>query len=445
MEVEEVLQRISTNTRWVYFQFPDLRGNLKRKCVRASVISSMHFSQGLEAEEVNENFNEIYEEELFLVPIPDTYAKIPWLDATDRLICVIKKNKERYLKDCIYPLERAIKSSELAEKIAIKQKISFVITDGTSLSREEGRRSVDIPTKEADWNPLALRGKGNLALIQDPQDVYLSIRQQIADVMTDVFNYPVLYHFHEKNPSQQAITFDGFNPLAASHCMATLKTAAKTIAISNVAVASFMPMPFHDTFNDYELSFSMYEKGNNMFYDENDKEKLSQTARYFIGGILQHANALTFFTNPSTNSYKRLLNKTKFTSAGFKDKFNAVVIKSSQDFNIKLTFPDPSANPYLAIAAIIAAGIDGIKKKIEPVIVKESPIVMSEAARKKMGIKEVANSFNISLEAIENDNDFLNGIFSPELLYTYTEMRMNDYKDHENKPSDLDYFDYFHL
>ncbi|MEM4331396.1 MAG: hypothetical protein QXI89_01375 [Candidatus Anstonellales archaeon] len=446
MLIEDIMQRISNaEVRWINLNFPDLRGTLKRKVFRAQKMTTNHFAKGIEAEEVNIAFNEIYEEQLSLLPLPSTYAKLPWADAVDRVICTIKKGKERYLKDPIYTLERALNLDPIGEKIAIKQNVSFLITDGTSISKEEGRRSVDIPSKEADWNPLALRAKDSNALASDPHDVYSAVRQQISDVMSDYFNYVVLSHCHGSYASSQILSFDELKAIDAAHCLATLRMAAKAVAIANISLASFMPLPFNEAPADYELSFSAFEKGDNIFYDENDAHKISQIGRYFIGGILEHIDAITFFTNATINSYKRLNAYKKFSSVGIKDKFNAIMIKDAELFNFKLTFPEDALNHYLGLAAIISAGIDGIKKKKEPIIAEESPIIMSEQQRKKAQIKELPLSFKESLEAIQSDNEFLKGVLSTELAYTYTEMRVQEYKEYKQKSSDNDYFYYFHL
>jgi glutamine synthetase len=195
------------------------------------------------------------------------------------------------------------------------------------------------------------------------------------------------------------------------------------------------------------LSIAAFDGGKNLFYDAGNENALSQEAMYFVGGILEHIGAVSLFTNPTINSHRRLMLEPKYSSAGTKDRYNSIVLTpyEANEYTFKAIFPDPLANPYLATAAIFAAGIDGIKKKKEPVILTESPLIMSEAQRKKMGVYELPRSPADSVSNLESDNDFLKGIFSTDIVYAYTEMKLQEYKEAMQKPSAYDYEAYFHM
>ncbi|RME80211.1 MAG: hypothetical protein D6769_00190 [Methanobacteriota archaeon] len=453
MLAQDAIEKLrSKQTRWVQLHFPDLYGVLRSRTVTSSSINTLKFDSGFTFHDLSDTFNEVYEETFSLMPLADTYGTLPWNDATDRFICSIKtSNKERYLKDVTYTVERAeqLFKAELKELPSVKQSINFYMSDGSSIESSDARKSVEIPTKEAPWNHVAIRNQATLSHASEPADSYSGIRQQIADVLTNFFNMSVFSHGHGRaNNSQQVMTFDEMPAHMAAHALATLKMAARAVGIVNVAIPTFMALPFaNDAPNDYKFSIASFVKGTNVFYDSDDELFLSQKARYFIGGILEHARSLAFFTNPTVNSYKRLAISHKFTSAGKNDKYNAVLIHDATptDYNFELTFPDPLANPYFALASVLAAGVDGLKKKTEPNILKESPLILSEGQRRRKKVHDLPKTLIEAISELESDNDYLKGVFSTDIVYNYTELKLQEFKDSQSMPSNFDYAAYFHL
>ncbi len=454
MNAEELLDNIHTQRiKWVQLQFPDVNGTLKAKTIGAQTLTVNMLKEGIIEGDVAGLFSEFGVNDLILVPRTETYGTLPWGAETARMLAKVKKGKdERYLKDSMYPLERAQAAFETAGKgrLAVTQEVKFYFTDGITIDTTPGREAITFNSKEAKWNPAALKSASGFAFATDPQDAYSLVRQQIADSLNTAFAYVVSGHSHGSVAAQQKISLDQLSPLEAADAFATLKLVARAAGMVNLAIPTFMALPFSADDgavpNGYRLSFSSYLKGSNVFYDATDKHGLSQLAYYFIGGILEHAEALSLFTNPTVNSHKRLWVEPKYSSAGVGDAHNSVDINpSKRDFHITLQSPDPLVNPYLMLAAVIAAGVYGIKKKTQADILSDSPLVLSESTRKRHHATELPRTVSDAVSALDSDNEFLNGIFSTDIVYAYTELRVHENKEANFRPSTYEYMKYFHF
>ncbi len=450
---EEVLDKLESDAiKWVEVQFPDINGNLKAKHVNFSKITTRSFTEGIEAKEMSgvfspDTYSEIppsHWDNIKLALRGETYSKLPWSPTGARMIARIKKDNERYLKDFTYPLERVMEAFENATdaQINVRQKIEFYFVDGASIDVREGSQNINLPTKESTQNPSSLKSASPVSFAADPNDTYSSLRQQVVDVMESNFNYPSSDHGHSKaNGSQQYINLDEMDALKGADAFASLKMVSRYVGMVSMALPTFMALPFAESSpNDYAIRFGALRKGLDIFSDEEDEFGLSQEGYYFIGGILDHLPAISIFTNPTINSYKRLWVLQKYISAGLRDNHNAIYINKSRDFSIELLFPDPLANPYLALAAIIAAGLDGIKKKKSGHVYKESP---SLASKKKP--KEMPYSFIDAFTALESDSEFLSDIFTEDIIYAYTRLHLKEYKEANYRPTAYEYERYFHL
>jgi len=188
------------------------------------------------------------------------------------------------------------------------------------------------------------------------------------------------------------------------------------------------------------------EKDENVFYDK--KAGLSDNARYFIGGILEHMKAIMLFTNPTTNSYKRFYEDPKYISWGNADKSNAIFVDTSaKDMRIVATFPDPMLNPFIAYSVIVAAGLDGVKKKTEPKMemLTERPSALGSKERQKLKVEEFPRELMTAIEAMENDVEFVKGVITPELLVDYLEQKIKEQRMGSMIPNSYEFDQYFHL
>jgi glutamine synthetase len=191
-----------------------------------------------------------------------------------------------------------------------------------------------------------------------------------------------------------------------------------------------------DNGSGMHVSVSLWSGESNIFYDPDDYyAELSQIGRYFIGGLLKHASSLAALVAPTVNSYHRLVPgfEAPVYAAWSRGNRSAVLRvpvnqkKTGKSKRIEFRAPDPSANPYLAFAATVAAGLDGIKEKIDPGDpVNEDIYKMSDSARKVLGIKTLPRALQDSIDALKNDMDFLKPYFSNELIDTYVELKCDE-------------------
>ena len=218
----------------------------------------------------------------------------------------------------------------------------------------------------------------------------------------------------------------------------TIKNLIKVKAKHSGKVATFMPKPIYgDNASAMHIHHSVLSKSQNIFYDQNDEiAGLSQIGRYYIGGILHHAESLCAISNPTTNSYKRLVPGYEAPIGicwGLSNRTAAIRIPKvfcddQSRKRLEYRVPDPTANIYLLEAAILLAGLDGIKRKLDPGSpVEENVYTMSAQKQKDYGIRFLPPTLKDALDALQSDNNFLRAAFTDELLETYCALKYKEY------------------
>lgn len=278
------------------------------------------------------------------------------------------------------------------------------------------------------------------------QDSLIEFRFEVANILKKYYDIDVTNMNHEVASSGQIeINFMHNYLTQSADNVQIYKDIVRNVAKKYNKVANFMPKPIFDSQNPensdngsgMHVSISLWTKlsdsDRNLFYDETDPYgELSQTGRYFIGGILEHAGALSALVTPTVNSYKRIVPgfEAPVYIAWARGNRSAVVRvpinekKSANSKRIEYRAPDPSANPYLAFSAIVAAGLDGINKKVDPGDpVSEDIYKMSDSKRKELGIKILPGSLADGLNALRTDSTFLNICFHSDLINTYLDLK----------------------
>ncbi|MGC9005051.1 MAG: hypothetical protein ACP5JC_00275 [Candidatus Micrarchaeia archaeon] len=457
MPAKDVLDRISSSgIRWLYLDFLDVIGYAHSIGVPVQTLSEEELEKGFSRSDVAAVFND--REELFLKPDHNTFAFVPWMDSASRMLCNIYTAKEEfYLKDPRYMLQRVVKNAGAAGfDVKVGSEVEFYFFDGVAVDKTTPERgpSVMLDTREAKWNPSPMVNFEKANSISPPYDTYHILRTEILNVMNDNFHVFVESHGHGEGPTgQQFASIQPLSLLDSADSLITFKNAVKNISIMSNVFSTFMPLPvFKEGGSSLRVNISLWEEEKNIFYDAKEEyANISSTGRYFIGGLLEHASALCVFTNPSTNSYKRLSASPKYImwSAKNKDAVAYVPVRhgeSEERKRITLTSPDPLVNPYLAYAAIVAAGLDGIKKKIDPgdpVDVNVSSMLSKE--RRKLGIKELPTSLMEAIAFLEADNEFLKGTFSSDIIADYLENKIKEHRENEMRPTSYEFYKYFNL
>ncbi len=428
------------DANWIILQFPTLIGEIKEIHVSRNHFDESVFEKGYLVEGLSKYFSD--RKDLYLVPRAETYAEVPWYVRAVRFISTIRESSGvRYPYDVYYPLEKSLAvAKKVGLNLEIKPAVEFTIVEGFTVDRVTRERgpSAAFDSKEGKWNPMAML-PSERPFSSFPYDAYYGVRQQIVDILTQAFGYGVVYTTHGEATSQQRIGLEPMDPVKSAEAVFSLKYVAKAASIANNVSITFMPLLFPgEKGNALELRLS-----GNLIEDG----QLTQEGEYFIGGILEHYKTLLLFTNPTTNSYKRLMVEPFYRSWGYGIDGTLVKVELRENEGyLSLGFPDAISNPFLAYAAIIAAGSDGVKQKISPGDpVKISPRTMTMGERKKRKIHEMPRDLLQVIEGLESDNNYLKGIFPPEMVIEYAEHKYKELRDNLSSPSAYELDKYFYL
>ena len=291
--------------------------------------------------------------------------------------------------------------------------------------------------------------------IANPLDLYDDFRDETSKLLLQA-GIPVKYHHHEVGSCGQQEIETFFNPLLRTSDNILLnKYILHNLATEKGLSLTFMPKPIYKQAGSgmHLHQFLVDENQRNVFYQKGGYANLNQTALYYIGGILKHAPALSALTNPTTNSYKRLVPGVEAPTAinfGQANRASCVriprYVKDPQQTRLEYRPPDAMANPYLALTAILLAGIDGIVNKIDPVKLGYGPYEADDF-NPKIEMHYLPFSLNAALEALEKDYQFLlrDGIFDIELIEHWIKVKTDEFNHVSNWPSPVEYRMYFDL
>jgi len=387
-----------------------------------------------------EGFEKINKSDMFLKPDENTFSPIPWDQRRARVLSEIYNYRhERYEKD---PRFIAKKTDEYIRSLNFKPlvgaEMEFFILSSIDVDVENKARGIGyyLTSLEQAWDtsgiPLMIKKSYHMA---EPSDRIAGIRVKILDALKDM-GYGFQASHHEVAVSQSEVSLEAGDPLFIGDEIISFKYIARNIASQNGLSAIFMPKPLYgDNGSGLHFHISLWDcnESKNLFIDEREDE-ISQVARYFIGGILYHGRSLAAFVAPTTNSYKRLVPGFEapiYLVWGHSNRTVAIRIPSfsnkGSSARIEFRSPDPSCNPYFAISATLLAGIDGIKKKIDPGDPYEGDIY--QATPKELyekSIRTLPKSLDEALDELESDHEYLKPIFSKYLLESYIEAKRRE-------------------
>jgi glutamine synthetase len=414
-------------------------------------------------------FRAIHESDMLLVPDPETAIVDP-IEAmpTLSLICDVRDpvTGEDYSKNPRYIARKAeayLKSSGIADVSYWGPELEFFIFNSVRFEQNSHTGYYAIDSQEGIWN--SGNGTGNnLGYRPRPKEGYFpvpptdqtqGIRTKIALKMMEAGLY-IDKHHHEVATGGQCefgMRYDALMRQADNVML--YKYIAKNVAMQNGFTVTFMPKPlFQDNGSGMHVHQSLWKGSVNQFFDPKGYGLLSKTAIYYIGGLLYHTPALLALCAPTTNSYRRLVPgyeapinlvySQRNRSAGIRIPLYS---KSAKTKRIEYRCPDSSCNPYLAFAAMLMAGLDGIKKKIDPGEPIDKDIYELEP-EEKARIKSTPGSLLEVLEALEKDHDFLlkGGVFTPDLIDTWINYkRKNEYDAVALRPHPYEFYLYYDI
>jgi glutamine synthetase len=428
---------------FVDLKFVDLPGLWQHFTTPLNYLDEDMFKEGIGFDGSSiRGFQIIHESDMLLVPDPTTAIVDPACDVpTISIICDVRDpiTGDSYSRDPRYVARKAeayLKDTGIADTSYWGPELEFFIFHSIRFEQNSHEGYYFIDSNEGIWN--SGNGTGNNLGYRPrykegyfpvpPTDQQQDLRSRIAEVMIKS-GIDIEVHHHEVATAGQAefsMRFDTLTRMADKTLL--YKYICKNMAIKNGYTATFMPKPlFQDNGSGMHVHQSIWKGSKNLFFDAKGYGLISRIAKYYIGGLLAHSPALLAFCAPSTNSYRRLV-------PGYEAPINLVYSqrnrsasiripvysKSSKAKRIEYRCPDATCNPYLAYSAMLMAGLDGIKNKIDP----GEPIdedIYELPPEEKAKIKSTPGSLGEVLTALENDNKFLleGGVFTPDLIETW--------------------------
>jgi glutamine synthetase len=397
---EDILKIVEEeNVRYIRLQFTDLLGIIKNVEIPVTQLEKALDNKIMFDGSSIEGFVRIEESDMYLYPDLDTFIIYPWDFEAGKvagLICdVYNPDGTPFAGDPRGVLKRmlaeAAKEGFTAMNVGPEPEFFLFKVD------EKGAPLLEV-NDQGGYFDLA------------PTDLGENCRRDIV-LTLEKMGFEMEASHHEVAPGQHEIDFKYANAVTAADYIQMFKIVVKNVAKQHGLHATFMPKPlFGVNGSGMHCHQSLFRGEENAFYDEQDEYGLSEVARHYIAGLLYHARALAAITNPTINSYKRLVPGYEapcYVAWSLKNRSPLIRVPASRGLStrIELRNPDPSANPYLALAVMLAAGLDGIKRKLplaEPV--NQNIYLMSEEEREAHGIISLPSTLKEAVEALKKDD-----------------------------------------
>ena len=467
---DEVFSKIQhEDIKFIDLQFTGLTGRFHHTTISALTFTSQQMKDGLPKLDGSSivGFTTIDDSDLILKPDPNTYAIIPWLteNKTARLLCDVywgmgRGRLDRDPRGIAQKAEEHLKNQGF-DYSAWGPEIEFFVFDKIHwdvLTPYKGQ-SYSIESEEAPWSQ---EGTGYPMGLQEgyypstPSDTLTPFRNECVDILNSNFGVLCDNHHHEVATAGQCeidIKYDYLTNAADS--AQTYKFVIRNVAKKFGKVATLMPKPISmDSGSGMHTNVSLWKGKKNMFYDPDDKTELSQVGRYFCGGILNHARALSAITNPTTNSYHRLVPGYEApVYIAWSGSNRSAIVRVPLHFKgpeyaflkrLEFRAPDPSSNPYLVFASVLSAGLDGIKKKTDPGDeIREDIYKMTKSERATRGIGILPASLGEALDELASDKKFLSPIFVSTVVDKIIELERRDQREISIRPTPHEFYLYF--
>lgn len=463
---ENTLKLIKDNdVQWVDLRFTDTKGKEQHVTIPAADVDEEFFEVGQMFDGSSiAGWKGINESDMILMPDDNTPFIDPFTqDPTLCLRCDViepatMQGYERDPRSVAKRAEAYLKSTGLGDTAFFGPEPEFFLFDDVRWGADMSGCFYKINSDEAAWNSSAKMEGGNLGhrpgvkggyFPVPPVDSSHDIRASMCNTMQAI-GLGVEVHHHEVATANQNEIGVKFNTLVKkADEVQMLKYVVHNVADAYGKTATFMPKPVvGDNGSGMHVHMSYWKDGENQFAGDG-YSGLSETALYYIGGVIKHAKAINAFANASTNSYKRLIPGFEapvmlaYSARNRSASIRIPYVASPKGKRVEVRFPDPTANPYLAFAALLMAGIDGVKNKIHPGDAADKDLYdlpAEEAAQ----IPQVAGSLREALDALKEDHAFLleGGVFTEETIQAYIDLKMEEvYRvEHTTHPAEFDMY-----
>lgn len=388
---ELLAQAREQRIEFVRLQFTDILGVMKNVAIPASQLERALGNEVMFDGSSIEGFTRVEESDMNLRPDLSTWAVLPWRPRVARLICDIHKaDGTPFEGDPRFVLKRAVaRANEMGFRMMVGPEIEFFL-----FTRSDDGKPTTTTHDMGGYFDLSPVDKGEDAR----REVVLALEEMGFEVETS---------HHEVAPGQHEVDFKYADALEGADRVSTFKLVTRTVAERHGLHATFMPKPiFGVNGSGMHCNISLFSAEGNAFYDPSGPGRLSTTARHFVGGLLKHAKAITAVTNPLVNSYKRMVpgyEAPVYVSWSASNRTALVRVPASREVGtrVELRSPDPSCNPYLAFAVILAAGLDGIRNQTDPPEpCKRNVFQMTHEERRREGIGSLPGNLKDALEEL---------------------------------------------
>ena len=449
-------------------RFTDLPGTWQHFSIPLKELEEDTFTDGLGFDGSSiRGFQAINESDMLLLPDPasafvDPCLQVPTLSLTCDVVDPI--TREHYSRDPRYVARKAeafLKKSGVATTAYFGPEAEFYIFNSVRFDQNAHEGYYHIDSEEGIWNSGA-NGTANLGHRPRHKEGYFPVppTDRLQDLRSKIMlamiasGIDVEVHHHEVGTAGQTEIDMRYSTLTRMADQVMMyKYIVKNICSANGYTATFMPKPmFGDNGSGMHVHMSLWNGTNNLFFDKNGYALISESARWYIGGLIKHAAALLAFAAPTTNSYRRLV-------PGYEAPINLIYSQRNRSAicripmystspkakRLEFRAPDPSANPYLTFAALLMAGLDGIKNKIEPPKPMDVDLYELEPAERKH-VKNTPGTLQESLAALEADHAFLldGGVFTQDLIDVWLTMkRAKDVDAVALRPHPYEFFLYY--
>lgn len=426
------------DVEFIRLQFTDIFGTLKNIAITSSQLEKALDNKCMFDGSSVEGFVRIEESDMYLYPDYDTFEIFPWRPQQGkvaRLICdVYTPDGKPFEGDPRWILKKTIKeANEMGYRFDVGPECEFFLfhTDDNGLP-------TTLSHEKAGYFDLG------------PNDLGENIRRDMVLTLEDM-GFEIEASHHEVAPAQHEIDFKYDEALKTADNIQTFKMTVKTIAKRHGLYATFMPKPkFGISGSGMHINMSLATKeGKNIFADENGKIGLSDDAYHFIAGIMKHARGMSAITNPLVNSYKRLVpgyEAPVYIAWSAKNRSPLIRIPASRGngTRVELRNPDPTANPYLVLALCLAAGLDGIKNKIEvPASVDCNIYEMTPGERRAAGIENMPADLKEAVDCLVAD-EFLCSVLGEHITTKYVEAKMKEWENYTTRVSQWEIDEYLY-
>jgi len=438
MNKEYIMQKVKEeNVKFIHLQFTDIMGVLKAKSITDDQLEKALNGELMFDGSSIEGFVRIEESDMYLRPDPSTFLILPWESnispaRTARIICDIYDDKGQPFLGCPRQcLKRAVdKADEMGYSMMVGPEPEFFMFEVD----EEGQPTLKTNDKASYFD-------------LPPVDNGEEARRHMVEVLQSL-GFEIEAAHHEVAPGQHEIDFKYTDALKTADNIVTFRIAVRIVAQMHGLHATFMPKPvFGINGSGMHMHCSLFKDGENTFYNPQAADGLSENCRYFIGGVIKHARAIAAITNPTVNSYKRLVpgyEAPVYIAWSYRNRSPLIRIPAKRGIStrIEVRNPDPSCNPYLGMAVILTAGLDGIKNKIvAPEPVEQNIYEMDLASRKKHGIHSLPENLYEALDELSKDT-LIQEALGPHIYDRFVLAKTKEWENYSSRVYDWEIAEY---